>query len=88
MPRTLLSIFGEIPDPRRGQGKMYPLAPIVTDRLRPPAGWRYERVRDVHKDVVMDVLSESEGRLWRYWAESGVAGGALPRGSRLSPRWG
>lgn len=29
MPRTLLSIFGEIPDPRRGQGKMYPLAPIL-----------------------------------------------------------
>ncbi len=29
MPPTLLSIFGEIPDPRRGQGKMYPLAPIL-----------------------------------------------------------
>ncbi|WCP15930.1 hypothetical protein sphantq_04420 (plasmid) [Sphingobium sp. AntQ-1] len=60
----------------------------VTDRLRPPARRRYERVRDVHKDVAMDVLSGSEGRLWRYWAESGVAGGALPRGSRLSRRWG
>jgi len=29
MTPTLLSIFAEIPDPRRGQGKMYPLAPIL-----------------------------------------------------------
>ena len=29
MTPTLLSIFGEVPDPRRGQGKMYPLAPIL-----------------------------------------------------------
>lgn len=36
----------------------------------------------------MDVLSESERRLWRYWAGSGVAGGAPRRGLRSSPRWG
>ena len=36
-----------------------------------------EGVRDVHKDVVMDVLSQSEGRRWRYWAESRDAGGAV-----------
>jgi hypothetical protein len=29
MPSTLLSLFSEIPDPRRRQGKMYPLAPIL-----------------------------------------------------------
>lgn len=29
MSSTLLSIFTEVPDPRRGQGKMYPLAPIL-----------------------------------------------------------
>jgi hypothetical protein len=29
MSSTLLSLFSEIPDPRRGQGKMYPLAPIL-----------------------------------------------------------
>lgn len=29
MPSTLLSIFAEVSDPRRGQGKMYPLAPIL-----------------------------------------------------------
>jgi hypothetical protein len=29
MPSTLLSLFSEISDPRRGQGKMYPLAPIL-----------------------------------------------------------
>jgi hypothetical protein len=29
MPSTLLSLFSQVPDPRRGQGKMYPLAPIL-----------------------------------------------------------
>ena len=29
MPSTLLSLFSRIADPRRGQGKMYPLAPIL-----------------------------------------------------------
>ena len=29
MSCTLLSLFSQIPDPRRGQGKMYPLAPIL-----------------------------------------------------------
>jgi len=29
MPSTLLSLFSEISDPRRGQGKMYPLGPIL-----------------------------------------------------------
>ena len=29
MPSTLLSLFSQISDPRRGQGKMYPLAPIL-----------------------------------------------------------
>ena len=29
MSPTLLSLFAEVPDPRRGQGKMYPLAPIL-----------------------------------------------------------
>ncbi|MBF0562006.1 MAG: hypothetical protein HQL37_08285 [Alphaproteobacteria bacterium] len=32
MSSTLLSIFSEIPDPRRGQGKIYPLAPICCSR--------------------------------------------------------
>lgn len=36
----------------------------VTERVRPPAVRRVERLRDVHKDVDMDVLSESEGRRW------------------------
>jgi DDE_Tnp_1-associated len=29
MSSTLLSLFSELPDPRRGQGKLYPLAPIL-----------------------------------------------------------
>jgi DDE_Tnp_1-associated len=29
MPSTLLSLFSELSDPRRGQGKMYPLAPML-----------------------------------------------------------
>jgi hypothetical protein len=29
MQSTLLSLFSQIADPRRGQGKMYPLAPIL-----------------------------------------------------------
>jgi hypothetical protein len=29
MSSTLLSLFSQIPDPRRGQGKMYPFAPIL-----------------------------------------------------------
>jgi len=29
MPSTLLSLFSQIPDPRRDQGKIYPLAPIL-----------------------------------------------------------
>jgi hypothetical protein len=29
MPSTLLSLFSELSDPRRGQGKMYPMAPIL-----------------------------------------------------------
>ena len=29
MPSTLLSLFSHIPDPRRDQRKMYPLAPIL-----------------------------------------------------------
>lgn len=29
MPSTLLSLFSQVSDPRRGQGKMYPLAPIL-----------------------------------------------------------
>ena len=29
MPSMLLSLFSQIADPRRGQGKMYPLAPIL-----------------------------------------------------------
>jgi len=29
MPSTLLSLFRQLPDPRRDQGKMYPLAPIL-----------------------------------------------------------
>ena len=29
MSPTLLSLFAEVPDPRRGQGKMYPLAAIL-----------------------------------------------------------
>ena len=29
MPNTLLSLFSEVRDPRRGQGQMYPLAPIL-----------------------------------------------------------
>ena len=29
MSSTLLSLFSQLPDPRRGQGKMYPLAPIL-----------------------------------------------------------
>jgi len=29
MPSTLLSLFSQVADPRRGQGKMYPLAPIL-----------------------------------------------------------
>ena len=29
MSSTLLSVFTEVSDPRRGQGKMYPLAPIL-----------------------------------------------------------
>jgi hypothetical protein len=29
MPITLLLLFSQVGDPRRGQGKMYPLAPIL-----------------------------------------------------------
>jgi hypothetical protein len=29
MPITLLSLFSQVSDPRRGEGKMYPLAPIL-----------------------------------------------------------
>ena len=29
MPSTLLSLFSQVVDPRRGQGKIYPLAPIL-----------------------------------------------------------
>jgi DDE_Tnp_1-associated len=29
MSSTLLFLFSELPDPRRGQGKLYPLAPIL-----------------------------------------------------------
>lgn len=29
MPSTLLSLFSQVADPRRGQGKMYPLPPIL-----------------------------------------------------------
>ena len=29
MPGTLLSLFCQVADPRRGQGKMYLLAPIL-----------------------------------------------------------
>ena len=29
MQSTLLSLFSQMPDPRRGQGKMYALAPIL-----------------------------------------------------------
>lgn len=29
MPSTLLSLFSQVSDPRRGQGKIYPLAPIL-----------------------------------------------------------
>ncbi len=29
MPSTLLSLFSQMADPRRGQGKMYPLAPVL-----------------------------------------------------------
>jgi hypothetical protein len=29
MPNTLLSLFSQVADPRRDQGKMYPLAPIL-----------------------------------------------------------
>lgn len=29
LPSTLLSLFSQIPDPRRGQGQMYPQAPIL-----------------------------------------------------------
>ncbi|QND55338.1 ISAs1 family transposase [Mesorhizobium huakuii] len=29
LPGTLLSLFSQIPDPRRGQGQMYPQAPIL-----------------------------------------------------------
>ena len=29
MPSSLLSLFSQVSDPRRGQGKMYPLAPIL-----------------------------------------------------------
>jgi hypothetical protein len=29
MPSTLLSLFSQVSDPRRSQGKMYPLAPIL-----------------------------------------------------------
>ena len=29
MPSTVLSLFSQVADPRRGQGKMYPLAPIL-----------------------------------------------------------
>lgn len=29
MPSTLLSLFSQVSDPRRAQGKMYPLAPIL-----------------------------------------------------------
>jgi DDE_Tnp_1-associated len=29
MPSTLLSLFSQVSDPRRDQGKMYPLAPIL-----------------------------------------------------------
>ncbi len=29
MPNTLLSLFSQVADPRRGQGKMYPLAPML-----------------------------------------------------------
>ena len=29
MPMTLLSLFSQVSDPRRDQGKMYPLAPIL-----------------------------------------------------------
>jgi hypothetical protein len=29
MPSALLSLFSQIPDPRRGQGQMYPQAPIL-----------------------------------------------------------
>jgi hypothetical protein len=35
----------------------------------------------------MDVLSQSEGRRWRYWAENGVAGGATQRGLGSLPLW-
>lgn len=54
------------------------LRKTVIDRLRPPAESRAELVRDVHKDVVIDVLCESEGRTVeilgrerrRRWAEA------------------
>ena len=29
MSSVLLTLFSELADPRRGQGKMYPLAPIL-----------------------------------------------------------
>lgn len=29
MPSTLLSLFSQVTDPRRGQGKVYPLAPML-----------------------------------------------------------
>ena len=34
MSPTLLSFFAEVPDPRRGQGKMYPLGRITRGEFR------------------------------------------------------
>lgn len=39
MPSTLLTLFSQLPDPRRDQGKMYPLGPILVPGLPLPRRW-------------------------------------------------
>ena len=53
MSSTLLSLFRQISDPRRDQGKMYPLAPILLFTvLAMLAGTRsYRQVHATGKDI-------------------------------------
>ena len=74
MSSVLLTLFSELPDPRRDQGKMYPLAPILLFTvLAMLAGARSYRQVHAFIRTHLDRLNSQGNRTWIIWRSESVS---------------
>ena len=88
MSSVLLTLFSELADPRRGQGKTYPLAPILLFTvLAMLAGARSYRQVHAFMQTHLDRLNSEFGLPFKHWFD-GVPGAMSGQcGLECQRRW-